>query len=149
MPKLSNCRYEAFAQAIASGAPLRESYEDAGFHGDLSHACRLARRGEVVARVDELRREQADLDEARPTSVIVALVRMARAAEGLKTAAGVREARETLLEAQRLHAAQIDARQNDRLTVLDDDEWDAAFRSLGATVHEGSAARTAPPMVGH
>jgi hypothetical protein len=149
MPKLSNPRYEAFALAIASGAPLRDSYEDAGFHGDLSHASRLAHRDEVLARVDELRTDQADLDEARPTSVIIALVRMARAAEGLKTAAGVREARLTLLEAQRLHVEQINARQNLRLTAMDDEEWDAAFRSLGATVHEDVGLMSAPPMTGH
>ncbi len=148
MPKLSNPRYEAFALAFASGAPLRDAYEDAGFHGELSHACRLARRGEVLARVDELRREQADLDEARPTSVIIALVRMARAAESLNTAAGVREARLTLLEAQRLHVAQINARQDVGLAVMDDDEWDAAFRSLGQSVHEASTVMAAPPMVG-
>jgi hypothetical protein len=149
MPKLSNPRYEAFALATASGAPLRDAYEDAGFHGERSHAWRLARRGEVLARVDELRREQADLDEARPTSVIIALVRMARAAENLNTAAGVREARLTLLEAQRLHIAQTNARQDVRLTLMDDDEWDAAFRSLGAAVHEDATHTTAPPMTGH
>jgi hypothetical protein len=149
MPKLSNPRYEAFALAAASGAALSDAYEDAGFRGERSHAWRLARRGEVLARVDELRKEQADLDEARPTSVIVALVRMARAAEELKTAAGVREARLTLLEAQRLHAAQVHAREEARLTVMDDEEWDATFRSLGAAVHEGAAVMTAAPMTGH
>ena len=149
MPKLSNPRYEAFALATASGAPLRDAYEDAGFHGELTHACRLARRDEILARVGELRQEQADLDDARPTSVIVALVRIARAAEGLKTAAGVREARLTLLEAQRLHVAQVKNRQDVRLTAMDDDEWDAAFRSLGAALHEDAALMTAPPMTGH
>jgi hypothetical protein len=149
MPKLSNPRYEAFAQATASGAPLADAYEDAGFRGERSHAWRLARRGEVVARVDELRREQADLDEARPTAVIVALVRLARAAESLNTPAGVREARLTLLDAQRLHVQQVKARQDVRLTAMDDDEWDAAFRLLEATVHEAPTHRTAPPMTGH
>jgi hypothetical protein len=131
MPKLSNPRHEAFALATASGAPLRDAYEDAGFSGGIAQACRLARREEIAARVEELRREQADLDEARPTSVIVSLVRMARVAEGLNSAAGLREARLTLLEAQRLHLAQVKDRQDARLTVMDDDEWDAAFRSLG------------------
>ena len=74
---------------------------------------------------------------------------MARAAEGLKTAAGVREARLTLLEAQRLHVAQVKDRQDVRLTLMDDDEWDAAFRSLGAVVHEDAALMIAPPMTGH
>jgi hypothetical protein len=149
MPKLSNPRYEAFALATATGAPLLDAYEDAGFQGELNHACRLARRDEIIARVDELRREQADLDEARTTSVIVALVRIARAAEGLKSAAGIREARLTLLEAQRLHVAQAKDRQDVRLTVMDDDEWDAAFRSLGAAVQEDAVLMTAPPMTGH
>ena len=149
MPKLSNPRYEAFALAAASGAPLSDAYEDAGFRGERSHAWRLARRGEVLARVDELRKEQADLDQARPTSVIVALVRMARAAEELKTASGVREARLTLLDAQRLHAAQVHAREDARLTVMDDEEWDVAFRSLGTAVHEDATLITAPPRTGH
>ena len=149
MPKLSNPRHEAFALATASGAPLRDAYEDAGLHGEFSKAGRLARRGDVLARVDELRREQADLDQARPVCVIIALVRMARAAESLNTAAGVREARLTLLEAQRLHVAQIEARRDVRLTVMDDDEWDAAFRSLGTAVHEEPASMNAPPRAGH
>jgi hypothetical protein len=136
MPKLSNIRHEAFALAAASGAPLQAAYEDAGFQGGLSQAFRLSRRDEVCQRIGELRREQSDLDDARPTSVIIALVRMARVAEELNTAAGVREARLTLLEAQRLHLTQVERREDVRLTVMDDDEWDAAFRSLGATVHE-------------
>jgi hypothetical protein len=149
MPKLSNPRYEAFALATASGAPLRDAYEDAGFRGDIARACRLARRQEVAARVDELRRDQADLDEARPTSVIAALVRMARAAESLNTAAGVREARLTLLEAQRLYVDQANSRRDVRLTSMDDDEWDNVFRSLGAAVHEEARAMSAPPLTGH
>ena len=149
MPKLSNPRYEAFALAAASGAPLLDAYEDAGFHGELAHASRLARREEIQIRVDELRREQADLDEARPTSVIIALVRMARDAERMKTAAGLREARLALLEAQRLHVAQTRGRRDARLTVLDDEEWDALFKSVARSAQDATALMVAPSMTGH
>jgi len=147
MPKLKNPRHEAFALAASSGAPLRDAYEDAGFRGDPAHAHRLARRDEVTDRVAELRQEQADLDEARPTSVIIALIRMARNAELLRTAAGVEQARLTLLEAQSLHAAQTRARRCPRLTVLDDDEWDAIFRSLGPAANDDSTIMPARPML--
>lgn len=147
MPKLKNPRHEAFALASSSGACLRDAYEDAGFRGGLTHAFRLARRNEVTARVAELRLEQADLDEARPTAVIIALVRVARKAELLGTPAGVREARLTLLEAQRLHRAQTVLRSDARLTVLDDDEWDAVFRAMATPANDNEMLAAAPPSV--
>ena len=148
MPKLSNSRYEAFALAAASGAELNDACEDAGLRGGLSEGRHLVAQEEIIARVAELRQEQADLDEARPTAVIIALVRMARHAERLKTAAGIREARMTLLEAQRLHGVQSRERHDVRLTVLDDDEWEAIFRSIGARASESAAFMTSPPMIG-
>lgn len=147
MPKMKNPRCEAFALAAASGAPLSDAYEDAGFRGGPASAVRLARRADIRSRVDELRRDQADLDEARPTAVIVALVRMARQAERLETVAGIREARLTLLQAQRMHQAQTKAREDARLTLLDDEEWDAIFQSLDVRTNadDGIAGATASP----
>jgi len=148
MPKLSNPRYEAFALATASGARLEDVCDDTGFGGDAAQARRLASRKEIVARVAELRREQADLDEARPTAVIIALVRMARGAELLKTAAGTKEARLALREAQRLHMAQTRARHDVRLTVLDDEEYDAIFQSIAIPTPTNVSLMSAPLMNG-
>ena len=128
--------------------------------GEAQHAAEQFRAAELRARraAEQLRQlrpasvralEQADLDEARPTAVIIALVRMARKAERMKTAAGMKEARLALREAQRLHMAQTRERHDIRLTVLDDDEYDAIFRSVAVAMPDGAASMAAPPMIGH
>ena len=144
MPKLINGCHEAFALALATGAPLEDAHEDAGLTGALEEARRLACRKDIAARVLELQTEQADLDEARPTAVIISLLRLAREAVALKTADGLREARRALLDAQRLHRGQVREREYAGLTVLDDDEWDAVFRTAGSAERGGT-----PAMAGH
>jgi hypothetical protein len=114
MPALQNARYEAFAQARARGAKLDDAYEDAGFGPANGHASRVALRSEVIERVAELRREQAEAEDASPQAIVAALVRMARASEALNTTAGVKEARQNLLEARRLQAALAWERVMDR-----------------------------------
>ncbi|MEO8925870.1 MAG: hypothetical protein ABI306_01790, partial [Caulobacteraceae bacterium] len=90
------------------------AYEDAGFMPDKGHACRLAQRPEVAARIVELRREQEEAVDASPYAVIAALVRMAKDAETLKTPAAAKEARLNLLEAHRLRLVLAEERQLER-----------------------------------
>ncbi len=117
MPPLQNPSHEAFAQARAKGACLQDAYEDAGYPPDRSHACRLAKREDVAMRVAFLRAEREKAEESEPQMIIDALVRMARDSEALKTPAGVKEARLSLLEADRLRSALTSFRNNERYQI--------------------------------
>lgn len=54
MPVLSNARHERFAQAIAEGKTAIEAHEIAGFKPDDGNASKLARKPDVVKRVQEI-----------------------------------------------------------------------------------------------
>jgi len=120
MPILQNIRHEAFAQGRAKGALLDDAYEDAGFAPENGHASRLAKRPEVAERIAELRVEHAQVGDASVASVIAALLRIAKAGEDLASAAGVKEARLTMLEAFRLSDALATARNFERLDASED-----------------------------
>jgi hypothetical protein len=123
MPALSQSRHETFAWAIAEGLSPEAAYERAGYASGNGHGPRLLEKPEILARIEEVRpqalarleKERARLAEVRAKaeaqrlevagaarrSVVAALLRLAER-EDLKGPAGVREARETLLEAFRL-----------------------------------------------
>lgn len=111
MPILPHPRHEKFAQARAKGLGLEDAYEDAGFAPDRSHASRLAREPAVAERIAELRAEQEDF---APQTVIATLLRLAKASEDLKTPAGVKEARDSVLQARRLVLEINKVRDSDR-----------------------------------
>jgi hypothetical protein len=117
MPTLQNAQYEAFALARAKGARLDDAYEDAGFAPGNGHASRIALRAEVAERIAELRREQAEAEDASPQATIAALVRMAKANEALKSVEGTKEARLNLIEAHRLMADLASRRANERIDM--------------------------------
>src|SRR5579872_2667570 len=56
MPRLRNPRHEAFAQALFAGETQRRAYVLAGYKDGNAHGGRLAGHGDVVGRVEELRR---------------------------------------------------------------------------------------------
>jgi hypothetical protein len=114
MSPLENPRHEAFAVARAKGATLQDAFEDAGFPPDRAHACRLAKRDDVAARVADLRAAREKAEESEPHMIIDALIRMARDSEALKTPAGLKEARLALLEANRLRTALTASSNNER-----------------------------------
>lgn len=120
MPILQNPNHEAFAVARVRGACLEDAYEDAGFVPHASHACRLAKRVEVAERMAELRREQAEAEDASAEGIIAALVRMAKDCGSLKTPAATKEARLNLLEAHRLRAEMAEGRHHDRSALSRD-----------------------------
>ena len=120
MPILSNPRHEAFAQARAKGALLEDAYQDAGFVPGHGHASRLALKSEVAARIAEIRAEDQDVSAATGRGLLAALLRVARAAEALDTAAGVREARLTLMEIETLRLRIAMESNNDRRLMLDE-----------------------------
>ncbi len=114
MPILQNPRHEAFAQARAKGALLKDAFEDAGFAPDTSHASRLGREAGVAERIAELRAGQSDLDGAGPHALIGALLRAAKAAEADVSPSSLRELRLTLLEVDRLRQNLADRRDSER-----------------------------------
>ena len=117
MPCLQNPLHEAFALARAKGVSLQDAYEDAGYPPDRGHACRLAKRDDVAARVAELHRVREKAEESSPQMIIDALIRMARDSEVLKTAAGLKEARLNLLEADRLRTALTAFKNSERFQI--------------------------------
>ena len=117
MPILKNARHEAFAQARARGARLDDAYEDAGFAPGRGHASRLAGQDKVAERIAELRALDTQMEGAEVQTVIVALLRLAGASEAEKNLAGLKEARQTLLEACRLRNELTEARNNERIQL--------------------------------
>ena len=114
MPVLQNPMHELFARSRSQGARLQDAYEDAGYVASRAHACRLAAQPEVAARISEIRLARSSNVDTSPQAIVDALFRMARDGEVLKTAAGVKEARTTLLEAHRLSKEMADGRVNER-----------------------------------
>jgi hypothetical protein len=117
MPPIQNPQHETFAQARAKGATLDDAFENAGYPPDRSHACRLAKREDVAARIASLRAERDQAEDSQPQMIIDALVRMARDSEALKTPAGMKEARLNLLEADRLRTALTKYNNNERYQI--------------------------------
>lgn len=59
MPTLSNSRQERFAQALVAGHTADAAYKEAGYQPCRSHASRLAAKGHIRARVQELQDQTA------------------------------------------------------------------------------------------
>lgn len=59
MPVLPNPRYEAFAQAVASGTPAAEAYVQAGYKPNRGNAAALKARQNVRKRIEELQQSMA------------------------------------------------------------------------------------------
>jgi hypothetical protein len=100
MTQLKNKKYEAYAQGRAKGLGVDESYAKAGYSPDHGSAGKVARRPDVVARVAELR--ERDPDNTHPDAIIARLLRVADACCDLNSAAALKEARLSLMEAYRL-----------------------------------------------
>ena len=118
MPQLRNIRQEAFANYRARGCSLEEAYEMAGFVRDSGHACRLARRPRVAARIVEVR---AELGNAAPRAnleqTIAGLLALVDRGDFYNTPQHLAEARVTLLEAHRLHDVWTQFRAKERESV--------------------------------
>lgn len=54
MTPLRNARHELFAQGIASGKPIEDAYQAAGFSRDRRNAERLRERDDVSRRIDAI-----------------------------------------------------------------------------------------------
>lgn len=54
MPKLTNVKWEQFAQNLAAGLTVMDAYENAGYPRSQSSASQLKARPEVIQRVNEI-----------------------------------------------------------------------------------------------
>ncbi len=127
MPVLEKPAHERFARARAGGMGRVAAYEAAGYRPDSSRASKLGARPEVAARIAELRAREPDPEIAGAGAVIVRLIDLADAARALTSAAGLREARIALVEANRLQT-ELTARDAfedppPRRVQLTDEEW--------------------------
>jgi hypothetical protein len=135
MPELENARYEAFARALAQGSTRPKALAAAGFPDDGRNARVLAAAGAIQARVAEIAAERSANDGAGLQASIGALIDLAVAADGLKAAAGIREARLARLEALRLRdllEPRWPAAEARVVTTLTDAQWLAAFGPGGS-----------------
>ena len=114
MPRLINRRHEWFAYHRAQGLRLEEAYERAGYVPDRGHACRLASRPDVAARITELRGDFTDVVTADRPRVISALMAVGDSCRSLGSPSGLKEARFAYLEAARLQQQIEDDLARDR-----------------------------------
>jgi hypothetical protein len=101
MRKLENARHEAYAQARARGASVRDAYIEAGFKG-RRHAWRMNRIAAVKVRIEEL---TADLPWGGTTDLTPVISLLGKAAEravALNTAASLVAAKGLLVEVAKL-----------------------------------------------
>ena len=102
MPPLTDPRQEAFAVARARGANRKAACVEAGFAPHRSGGSKLAARPKVASRIAELEREGEMMRQATVKQTIVRLVGLAEECATMKSAAGLKEAREAGMEASRL-----------------------------------------------
>jgi hypothetical protein len=135
MPELESARYEAFARALAAGSTHVQALAAAGFPADGRNAGVLVGAKAIEARVAEIAAERSANDGAGLQATIGALIDLAVAADGLKTASGIREARLARLEALRLRdllEQKRPAAQAERVVMtLTEAQWVEAFGGKG------------------
>jgi hypothetical protein len=138
MPRLINRRHEWFAHLRAHGMRLEEAYENAGYAPDRGHACRLASRPDVAARINELRSDFTDIRTAERPRVIDALMAIGESSRSHGTTSGLKEARFAYLEAARLQQQHAEDLSRDR---------DIIERELGDTLAGEREAKVAESEV--
>jgi hypothetical protein len=114
MPALTDPRREAFAWGLAEGLNRLQAYSQSGFKGKSEHAPdiarRMARRADIVARVDEIRREMDWSANADIATVINQLAWLVRKARKLDSVAALVAAKSMLSEVVKLKGKLGDAR---------------------------------------
>jgi hypothetical protein len=135
MAVLPNSQHEVVAQGLSRGLSRVEAHREAGYTGGASSASQIGGLPDVQERLGEIVKEAEQANPARLLETIVALLKLSEAADGLKSAAGVKEARIARLEALRLRelfdktrSAQAAGKPSAPLT---DAQWLAAFGPKG------------------
>ena len=131
MAALPDPRREAFARALAMGLSWIAASADAGYAGNRKLARERAAAPEIVARVKALRDEPAWDETSDLAGVINALLRLARKAGDMPTAAAMAAARGLLAEAAKLKSGLRDTAGTShgappvdpRYAPLSDEDW--------------------------
>ena len=101
MAVLEKDRREAYAQARAAGASVNKAYVQAGYVLGHGNGWRVERNEVVMARVAEIQTKA--ISETRNLEPLInRMVQLSAEAAALKSAAGIREAKDLLVEAARL-----------------------------------------------
>jgi len=132
-------RQEAFARGLAMGLSQREAGADAGYYRDWKQARERAARPDIVARATALRDERHWDGTADVAPVINALMRLARKAGDMPTAAAMAAARGLLAEAAKLKGRLEDKIEtpseatpiSPRFLPLSDEDWVAKYGNRG------------------
>lgn len=138
MPALKNARHEAFARALVEGMSAAEAYSEAGYEPSRCHASRLAAKGNVVARVAELKAAAAERTMTTVEDITARLYRIADAAEAIREASGLSVARAALMDIAKLNGLVVDKAENRTFTYdvsdkpLSEEEWEREFSPKGA-----------------
>ena len=130
MPSLTDARREAFAQAFVQRGNKSAAYREAGYAGGRSGGAKLAAKAPVAARIAELEQLRERTSRAAPEDTIAGLLALATAADALKTAPAMKEARLARLEANRLWT-ELTAYQDEENSTLPPElteaEWVAKY----------------------
>ena len=170
---LKNAKHELFAQSIAAGKTLEESYQLAGYEPHRQNASRLITNDDIRARVDELLNRVADgvvLTKQWVIERLIQNVERSMQLEEIKDAKGIgtgeyryegsvaNRALELLGKEQgmfierredvstRRHIEQIDARIRQ---FLGTDGEAGASESVGGTGADSGGNETIPTVPGH
>lgn len=128
---LAKSTYEAFARARARGLNLTDAYAEAGFagKGNGGGSSGLAKRSEVIERIDFLVATAMQLQQAGLEQTIIGLLDLA-SKTGAASAAAAKESRLARLEAYRL-ACELDETRAQAAYVpereMTEDEWVAKY----------------------
>ena len=60
MPVLKNSRHERFVQLLASGLPVTDAHEQAGYKRNFGNASTLSRSSDIQARLNEIKKAGAE-----------------------------------------------------------------------------------------
>ena len=132
-------RQEAFARALAMGLSLTAAPTEAGYAGNWKQARARAAGPHIVARLKALRDEPAWDETSDLAGVIKALLRLARKAGDMPTAAAMAAARGLLAEAAKLKSGLRDTAGTShgappvdpRYLPLSDEDWIAKHAPRG------------------
>lgn len=105
---LKNPRHEAYCQARVTGKTLEDSQESAGLKRNKWNACRMERRPEVKARMDELKERAADKAVVTIEGITDRLLKIAKKGEDKEDAPLLQLARAALMDAAKLNGLIVD-----------------------------------------
>lgn len=144
MPVLKNARHEKFALALANGKTATDAYEEAGYKPDRHHAARLATKGHITTRIEEIKSRVAEKAEWTAADRLISLksIHDASLSEDRRTAIAA------IAEANKMQGSYAPTKQEHTgrnggpiqtvdLTKLSDDEFNRLEAILGSLAFDG------------